>query len=121
MLVIGGTPSPAAAADDHAEALAALVDIKAAIGALVQADKSYSTDRDSYHTAARHAVDSIVGGRDPAYGGHPAAGADEVGALGHIDLLLDRTATPVWAEALRGADANLRGRGGAAGRRAARA
>ncbi|MGH7210597.1 MAG: c-type cytochrome, partial [Acetobacteraceae bacterium] len=100
---------PARAADDHADAQAVLVDLRAAIAAITQADMSYSTDRVVYYDAARHAANLLVGIRDPAYSAALAKpGDDPEGAVGRIDHLLDRKATPIWADALRGAEANLR-------------
>jgi mono/diheme cytochrome c family protein len=100
---------PARAADDHAEAQAAAADLRAAIAAITQADMTYSTDRAVYHDAGRHAANLLIGTRDPAYSPALAKpGDDPEGAIGRIDHLLDRTATPAWANALRGAEANLR-------------
>ncbi len=100
---------PARAADDHAEAQKALADLRAAIGAITAADMSYSTDRTVYYGAARHAANLLLGTSDPAYAPALAKpGDDPEGAVGRIDHLLDRKATPIWADALRGAEANLR-------------
>jgi hypothetical protein len=38
----------------------------------------------------------------------PARPGDAAGAIGHIDSLLDRTATPVWTNPLRSTEANIR-------------
>jgi mono/diheme cytochrome c family protein len=101
-------PKLAAAADDHAEAVAALADLNAAIGEITRADVSYSTDKATYHDAAQRAVNALVGAHDPAFSGAQAQGADSDGAIGHIDRLLDRKEMPAWAAALRGAEANIR-------------
>ncbi len=107
-LAFGPVPARAAQADDHAATLAALHDLRAAISEIVQADASNSTDRNVYHRAGQRAINALEG----AHGGHytVAAGTlgDVEGAIGHIDKLLDRAQTPVWADPLRGAEANMR-------------
>ena len=98
-----GTPS-----DDHLAAVAALSDVKAAIATIVAADASYATDRNVYHRAGQRAINALEGTRGPDYQAEAGTPGDEQGAIGHIDALLDRTATPVWAAPLHGAEANLR-------------
>ncbi len=102
------TAQPAATGDDHQAAVAALTDVKAAIAALVAADASYATDRNVYHRASQRAINALEGARGPEYLAAPGTPGDEQGAIGHIDALLDRAATPVWAAPLHGAEANLR-------------
>lgn len=90
-LIAASPPAARAAqAGDHQSAEAALHGLRAAIAQIVQADASFSTNRALYHQAAQRAVTAIKG------------------AIGHIDHLLDRTATPVWAEPLRAAETNMR-------------
>jgi len=106
--------SPAAAQDvgttggDHQAAVAALSDVKAAIATIVTADASYATDRNVYHRASQRAINALEGTRGPDYQAEPGNPGDPAGAIGHIDALLDRAATPVWAAPLHGAEANLR-------------
>ncbi len=101
-------PARAGEPDDHAQAAAALADVRAAIAEIVSADASFSTDRARYHASAQTVIDTLVGDQDKAFAGHPAQGADRGGALGHIDHLLDRKETAPWADLLRAADVNLR-------------
>lgn len=96
-------------AGDHQQAMAALGDVKAAISQILEIDASYSTDKDRYHHAAQSAIDAILGQHGQNAGGTLPQGADAEGAVGHIEHLLDRKDNPVWADALRGADANLQG------------
>jgi len=108
-LISGPLSAWSAVEDDHAEAAAALADVHAAVAAIVHADASYSTDPAMYHGTAQGALNAVVGAGDPGYAGDaPAVGADTTGAIGHIDHLLDRKATPLWVDALHGAEANLR-------------
>lgn len=98
----------AAQADDHQAAVAALADLHAAISQLVRADASFSTNRNDYHGASQRAINALEGIKGPdsiVAAGNPG---DTEGSIGHIDHLLDRTATPVWADTLRSAEANLR-------------
>lgn len=97
-----------AAADDHTQAVAALTDLKAAITELVTADASYATDRNVYRRASQRAINALVGARNDSYVASPGTPGDAAGAIGHIDTLLDRKETPVWADALHGAEANMR-------------
>jgi len=97
-----------AAQDDHAQAVSALTDLKAAIAELVQADASYATDRNLYHRAAQRAINALTGEHGGGYVADAGTPGDATGVLGHIDLLLDRKETPVWAEPLHGVEATTR-------------
>lgn len=94
--------------DDHARAVAALDDVKAAVAELVQADASYATDRNVYHRASQRAINALAGARGEGYLAAAGTPGDAAGAIGHIDALLDRRETPVWADPLHGAEANIR-------------
>jgi mono/diheme cytochrome c family protein len=109
-LVAGLAPAPPAraATEDNAQAVAALTDLKAAIAELVQADASYTTDRNIYRRASQRAINALAGARGAGYVAGPGTSGDADGAIGHIDALLDRKETPVWADPLRGAEANMR-------------
>ena len=106
----GAGTAQAAAADDHEAARAALADLRAAVGEIVQVDRTYATDRVVYRQASQRAINALVGAHGAGYvadAGLPA-GADAEGAIGHVDRLLDRKEAPAWAEPLRGVEANLR-------------
>jgi mono/diheme cytochrome c family protein len=94
--------------DDHQQAVAALTDVKAAIDELVQVDTTYATDRNVYHHASQRAINVLVGERGADYVATTGKPADADGAIGHVDALLDRSATPVWTAPLHGAEANMR-------------
>ena len=98
----------AATADDHQQAVAALADVKAAVAELVQADATYAADPNVYHRAAHRAINALTGTQNEGYVASAGTPGDPAGAIGHIDALLDRTATPVWASALQSAEANIR-------------
>jgi len=114
-LMLLGLTSPclaqgaASASDDHQAAVAALTDLKVAIAALVAADTSYATDRNVYHRASQQAINALEGVKGANYKAEAGIAGDAEGAIGHIDALLDRSGTPVWAAPLHGAEANLRG------------
>lgn len=93
---------------DHQAALAALTDVKAAIGILVEADASYATDRTVYHRASQRAINALEGTHGADYRADAGVPADPQGAIGQIDALLNRKETPVWAPPLHGAEANVR-------------
>ncbi|HEY3846904.1 MAG TPA: c-type cytochrome [Acetobacteraceae bacterium] len=94
--------------DDHQQATAALADVKAAIDELVQVDATYATDHNVYHQASQRAINVLVGAHGAVYVAAPGKPTDADGAIGHVDALLDRNATPVWTAPLHGAEANMR-------------
>lgn len=94
--------------DDHQQAVAALANVKAAVATLVAADASYATDRSVYYRAAQRAINALTGEGREGYVAEPGTPGDAAGAIGHIDALLDRAETPVWATALHSAEANVR-------------
>jgi polar amino acid transport system substrate-binding protein len=109
LLGLTASAAPARGADDdHAQAVAALDDVKAAVAELVQADASYATDRNVYHGASQRAINALAGARGEGYLAAAGTPGDAAGAIGHIDALLDRRETPVWADPLHGAEANIR-------------
>jgi polar amino acid transport system substrate-binding protein len=100
--------SALAGGDDHAQALAALADVRAAIAELVQVDASYATDRNVYRRASQRAINALAGVRGEGYEAGPGSPGDAAGATGHIDALLDRKDKPAWVDPLHGAEANIR-------------
>jgi mono/diheme cytochrome c family protein len=98
----------AATGGDHAQAVAALRDLRAAIGELVTADISYSTDRAIYRRASQRAINALAGKGGSGYVAAAGSSGDADGAIGHVDALLDRQDTPVWADPLHGGEANMR-------------
>jgi len=108
LLVSAAATAGAAAADDHAQAVAALTDVNAAVAELVQADASYVADPKVYHGAAQRAINALTGTQGDSYVASAGSPGDAVGAIGHIDSLLDRSATLVWTKPLEGAEANIR-------------
>jgi polar amino acid transport system substrate-binding protein len=105
--VVAATPL-GTQAGDHTAALAALADVKAALAMLVTADRSYATDRTIYYRASQRAINALEGLNGPDAVAGLGSPGDADGAIGHIDALLDRKATPVWVDPLHGAEANLR-------------
>lgn len=97
-----------AAGDDHAQALAALADVRAAIAELVEVDASYATDRNVYHRASQRAINALAGVHGEGYEAGAGSPGDTAGAIGHVDTLLDRKENPVWVDPLHGAEANMR-------------
>ncbi len=100
--------SRAATTDDHQQAVAALTDVEAAITELVHADASYAVGPQAYHRAAQRAINALAGAGGDGYRADAGSRGDPSGALGHIDSLLDRSATPVWVVPLHSAEANVR-------------
>ena len=98
----------AATTDDHQQTVAALTDVEAAIAELVHADASYAVGPQTYRRAAQRAVNALTGSGGEGYRADAGSPGDPSGALGHIDALLDRSATPVWVAPLHSAEANVR-------------
>ncbi len=102
---------------DRSTAQAALTDIKAAIQAIVAAEDDSATGPASYKMRAQQAINALVGQDDDAY--KPVATqspasqssgwkpADQAGAIGDINHLLDRAASPPWVPTLHGVTANI--------------
>ena len=107
-MAAGAAQSDSQHSNDHQAALAALTDLRAAVGEIVQADASNSTDRAFYHRASQRAINALEGTHGADYTAAAGAPGDAAGAIGHIDALLDRKETPVWAEPLRSAETNMR-------------
>jgi polar amino acid transport system substrate-binding protein len=105
--VLAAAPARAVPADDHAEALGALGDVRAAMAELMHAESSYATDKQVYRGLAQRAMNALVGWHGKYYVAGAGDPGDADGAIGHIDRLLDRKETPPWTAALRGAEANL--------------
>jgi polar amino acid transport system substrate-binding protein len=98
----------AATIDDHQQAVAALNDVEAAITELVGADASYAVGPEVYHRAAQRAINALAGTGGEGARADAGSPGEPTGALGHIDSLLDRSATPVWVAPLHSAEANVR-------------
>jgi polar amino acid transport system substrate-binding protein len=98
----------AATTDDHQQAVGALTDVEAAITELVHADASYAVGPRVYHRAAQRAINALAGDGGDGYRADAGSPGDPSGAIGHIDALLDRSATPVWVAPLHSAEANVR-------------
>ena len=94
---------------DHRMALAALGDIKLAIHLIVSAENDSSTGPGHFKNDAQQAINVLVGRQDSAYKAVSASSetGDDAGAIGDIDHLLDRAASPPWVPALHGALANI--------------
>ncbi len=99
----------AASAGDHLSMVAALSDLQAAITEILHANNSYVTDRNYYHRASQRAINALEGVNGPEYRAAAGSPGDAEGVLGHLDALLHRQGTPVWAAPLDGAEANVRG------------
>ncbi|GAC1559098.1 MAG: hypothetical protein NVS3B17_09510 [Vulcanimicrobiaceae bacterium] len=98
----------AAGIDDRTHAERSLAAIRASMAEIVRVEDGNDVGHDKYVVAAERARNLLVGSKDPAYvaavGGETP---DGVGAIGHIDSLLDRKGTTVWTPALQGAKMNL--------------
>ncbi len=89
-------PGPVPAADAHQAALAALADLQAAIGVIVTAEDSYSTDPGFYRAAAQRAIEALAGTEDGAPGG-----------VRRIEELLATSTSQPWVAPLRSAEVNM--------------
>ncbi|HTW86209.1 MAG TPA: c-type cytochrome [Candidatus Sulfotelmatobacter sp.] len=99
--------APAAVPDAHADALAALADIRAAVGEIVHIENSYAVGHATYLRAAHRAMNALVGRHDDGYLASAGDPGDGVGTLGHLDHMLDQTASYAWTPAVEGAKANV--------------
>jgi len=105
-------PAPARAATpgsyeaDHAQAVAALADIQAAIVTIMHAEDAATTGPAAYKTAASSAINVLVGAQDASFNAQAANPGDAAGAIGHVNQLLDRVSSPPWVPDLHGVLAN---------------
>jgi polar amino acid transport system substrate-binding protein len=107
VLTAGGAAPARAAVDDHANALAALADVRAAVGEIVRIENGYEVGHAAYLRAAHRAMNALVGRRDDGYGRTYGDPGDGVGTLGHLDAMLDKAGTSLWTPAVQGAKANV--------------
>jgi len=102
----GGRPA-AASMDAHANAIAALADVRATVDEIVRIEDGFAVGHAAYVRAAHRALNALVGRRDDGYVASFGDSGDGVGALGHIDALLDTEGTSLWTPAIEGAKANV--------------
>jgi cytochrome c5 len=107
VLAAGGSVPARAATDDHAGALAALADVRAAVAEIVHIEDGYAVGHGAYLRAAHRAMNALVGRRDDGYVKSFGDPGDGVGTLGHLDQILDKVGTSPWTPAIQGAKANV--------------
>ncbi len=93
--------------NDHASALAALADVRAAVAEIVRIEDGYAVGHGAYVRAAHRAMNALVGRRDDGYVKSFGDPGDGVGTLGHLDVMLDQSGTSLWTPAVQGAKANV--------------
>jgi mono/diheme cytochrome c family protein len=107
VFALTGATTAAPVPDSHADALAALADVRATVREIVHVEDGYAVGHASYLRAAHRAMNALVGRRDDGYVAAAGDPGDGVGALGHLDRMLDQTASYVWTPAVQGAKANV--------------
>jgi len=107
VLVLGGATAARATQDDHASALAALADERAAVAEIVRIEDGYAVGHGAYVRAAHRALNALVGRRDDGYAAAFGDPGDGVGTLGHLDRMLDQVGSSLWTPAVQGAKANV--------------
>jgi len=107
VLALVALTGAAPARDDHASALAALADLRASVREIVRIEDGYAVGHGAYLRAAHRAMNALVGRRDDGYAASYGDPGDGVGTLGHLDRMLDQTATLSWTPAVQGAKANV--------------
>jgi mono/diheme cytochrome c family protein len=104
--LVCGAPA-SAAPDDHAGALAALADVRAAVTEIVRIEDGYAVGHGPYLRAAHRAMNALVGRRDDGYAASFGDPGDGAGTLGHLDTMLDKEGSSLWTPAIEGAKANV--------------
>jgi polar amino acid transport system substrate-binding protein len=107
VLVLGGAMPAQASLDDHASALAALADERAAVAEIVRVEDGYAVGHGAYLRAAHRALNALVGRRDDGYAAAFGDPGDGIGTLGHLDRMLDQAGSSLWTPAVQGAKANV--------------
>lgn len=105
--LLGGAVPARSASDDHAGALGALADLRAAVAEIVHIEDGYAVGHGAYVRAAHRAMNALVGRRDDGYAASFGDPGDGVGTLGHLDRMLDQTGSSRWTPAVQGAKANV--------------
>jgi mono/diheme cytochrome c family protein len=106
LALVCGAPA-SAAPDDHAGALAALADVRAAVTEIVRIEDGYAVGHGPYLRAAHRAMNALVGRRDDGYAASFGDPGDGAGTLGHLDTMLDKEGSSLWTPAIEGAKANV--------------
>lgn len=101
------TGATAATLGDRDLALHAIADMRAATDSIVRTEDGNAVGRTAYTTAAREARNALIGRSDRDFTRSVRNPGDDVGAIGYIDRLLDRSSTARWTDGLRGAKINL--------------
>ncbi|GAC1591625.1 MAG: hypothetical protein NVS3B28_19600 [Candidatus Velthaea sp.] len=106
VLALSATGVAKARTDDHASAMAAIADMKAAVAEIVRIEDGDAVGHPAFLHAAHRALNALVGSRDNGYDVASGTAGDRSGAIGNLDRLLDRTDEPLWTPAVTGAKAN---------------
>jgi polar amino acid transport system substrate-binding protein len=107
VLALASPPWAQAAPDDHAGAIGALADVRAAVAEIVRIEDGYAVGHGAYVRAAHRAMNALVGRRDDGYAASYGDPGDGVGTLGHLDIMLDKVGSSLWTPAIEGAKANV--------------
>ena len=107
VMALGGAAPARSAPDDHAGAIAALADMRAAITEIVRIEDGNAVGHVAYLRAAHRAMNALVGRHDDGYAASFGDPGDSVGTLGHLDRMLDQTGSSLWTPAVQGAKANV--------------
>jgi mono/diheme cytochrome c family protein len=107
VIALCGASPARPAPDDHAGALAALADVRAAVAEIVRIEDGYAVGHGAYLRAAHRAMNALVGRGDDGYAASFGDPGDGVGTLGHLDRMLDKTGSARWTPAVQGAKANV--------------
>jgi polar amino acid transport system substrate-binding protein len=106
-ILLAGSAAGAASTDDRTIAKSALADIRSTIADIVAIENGFAVGHQNYIAAAERARNSLVGSKDREYVASVGTSGDAVGAIAHIDSLLDRKDDSVWTPAMQGAKINL--------------
>jgi|GEM_PF-1293525 len=108
VFTVGSAPARAAATgSDHALAVAALNDLKAAFRTVMDAENATATGPNSYIASAQRAINVLVGAASDDFDKSVDNPGDAIGAEQHVNHLLDRPDAPPFVEALHGIQVNL--------------
>ncbi len=102
----GAGPAVAAGNGHHAQAMAALHDLQAAIAELNRASSLTVSDEAPYKAAAQRALNAVVGKDDSDFKAKAGNPGDAQGALGHLNALLHEAGDAPWKSGVAGALVN---------------
>lgn len=106
VVLLGAGPAGAAGNGHHAQAMAALHDLQAAVGELHRASMLTVSGEAPYKQAAQRALNAVVGEGGDGFDASAGNPGDGQGVLGHLKVLIHEAGSAPWQAGVAGALVN---------------